>query len=134
GWKFVARINGDSAYCRRGVPIQERLLHALVPAVGSGGSRPAGWPAAVIGAVRDDPPAVVAAPPGDVDLVAPPRAVLRLPDLSSLRVNEEPDRVADAEGIDLGPVTRSANERVVARDRAVVVQTQNLSRVIRRIL
>src|SRR5439155_22675051 len=134
GGKPVACVDGDSAYRRRRVPVVERLLHALAPAIRRRGSRPTGRLAGVILAVGNDRPAVIAARLDDVDLVAAHGPVLGFPDLTRLRVDEEPDRVANPERIDLGPVPRDADERVVLRDRAIVVQAQNLSRVIRRIL
>src|SRR5437773_409999 len=89
---------------------------------------------AVVTAVRDDRPAVVPARSDDVDFVAAHRAILRFPDLTGLRMDEQPDRVANTERIDFGKVSWFADERIVLRNAPVVVQTQHLPHVIRWIL
>ena len=96
--------------------------------------QPADLVAGVVRAVGDDRPAVVAAGLDDVELVAPHRSVLRLPDRPCVGVHVQSQRVADAEGVDLGAVALLVDEGVVERDRAVVVQAQHFTRVVGGIL
>ena len=79
-------------------------------------------------------PAVVAAGHEHVDLVAAVRAVLALPDLTRAGMHGEPERRAVTEREDLGPVAVAADERIVARHAAVLVEPQDLARVRARVL
>src|SRR5262249_25054676 len=72
-------------------------------------------------------PSVVVSASDDVELVATHRSVFVLPDGARGRLDEQPLRVADAVGKDLGPRIRPMDERIVLRDRPVVVQPQDLA-------
>src|SRR5262245_54449105 len=61
-----------------------------------------------------------------IELVAAARAVFVLPDRPAGWLDEQPLRVADAVGKDLGPGIGAADERIVRRDRPIVVQPQDL--------
>ena len=99
-----------------------------------GGSKPS-WPAALlvlprpgIGApVAHERPAVVRARLQDVDFVAAVRPVLVQPHLAGARMHRQAERAAMAERVDLGPgIGGLADERIVFRHAAVVVQPQHL--------
>ena len=90
--KRVARIEGHAAGRDDGVPVEQRLLHAGRAGLGQFRARPAGADRGFPGvraAVRDDRPAVVPARPDDVELVAALRAVLHLPELARLGMNDQ---------------------------------------------
>src|SRR5690606_20021959 len=83
--------------------------------------------AAVIAAEADHRPAVVAARDQQVDLVASVRPHLDLVDRAGRRMHGEAGRRSMAEREDLRTVVRTADERVVVGDRAVVVEPQYLA-------
>src|SRR5262245_15242126 len=74
-----------------------------------------------------DRPPVVASGGDDVDLVAAVRTVLVLPDRAAHRMNDEPERIAMAERVNLRPVPLTAGERIVRRNRSVLVEAQELA-------
>src|SRR5690606_13022892 len=85
--------------------------------------------AAVLDAVGDDRPAVVAPGAHDVQLVAAAGAVLHGPQLARSRVQGRALDVAVAQRPDLGPRARLADEGIVRRDRAVGVDAHDLAQV-----
>src|SRR3954465_6704691 len=96
--------------------------------------RPRDFSAVVVIAPTDEWPAVVAAGLGDVDLVAPARAELAFPERAGLGVDREALDIAVAVGPDLGLGARALQEGVVERDRAVRVDADELTQVVREIL
>src|SRR5690606_31234497 len=88
----------------------------------------------VVGAVADHGPAVVLALLDEVELVAALRAVLRLPERVRLGVPNETLRVAVAVAPDLRQRAGAADERIVVRHGAVVVQADDLALVAAQVL
>ena len=90
--------------------------------------------AGVLPAVGGNRPAVVAAGEDDVDLVAPLRGVLAGPQRSILGVEGQTELIAVAHRVDLGQIAGLADEGIVGRRAAVVVQAHDLADVLGRIL
>src|SRR4051795_1913079 len=90
--------------------------------------------AVVMIAPAHERPAVVAAGLGEVDLVAPARAELALPERARPGVDREALDVAVAVGPDLGLGVRAVHEGVVGRDRAVRVDPDHLTQMRREVL
>src|SRR4030095_9452336 len=103
----------------------DRLLHAWL-----GGALADLGADAVVDAVRDDRPAVVGAGADDVHLVAALRAVLVRPEHAGLGVQRRALLVAVAEVEFLRLPGGLADERIVLRHAAVVVQADHRARVI----
>src|SRR4029453_11570218 len=114
-WKALAGVDDDAGRGNRRVPEEKRLLHPWSTRLGKRRARPARAFAAVRPAVRDHRPAVVLAGLNDVDFVAAKRSILRVPDLAGLGMDDQAERVANAEGIDLRLVARPAGGRVIGR-------------------
>src|SRR5690606_1089622 len=100
-------------------PVVHGLLHPL--AVRGDVDRVA----AVVDPVADDGPAVVAAGPDEVELVAAARPLLVLPELAGFRMDGEALRVAVAVAPDLGQRALAVHERVVRGDAAILVQADD---------
>src|SRR4051795_2866615 len=90
--------------------------------------------AVVMVAPAHERPAVVAAGLGEVDLVAPARAELALPERARPGVDREALDVAVAVGPDLGLGVRAIHEGVVGRNRAVRVDPDHLAQMGREVL
>src|SRR5262245_10223338 len=88
----------------------------------------------VVTAEAHDRPSVVTSGDDDVDLVAAVRTVFVLPNRSAHRMNDEPERVAMSDRVDLRTVTLAPGERVVRRHRSIVVEPQELAAQACRIL
>ena len=123
GGEVLAVVEGEARRCDRRPPHDVRSRELRQPR--GLGDRPA----AVGPAVGRDGPAVVRAGLDDVGLVAALHAVLGRPQLAGVRVEGEADLVAVAHRPDLGVVVGVADERIVVRGRAVVVQAQQLAEV-----
>ena len=87
-------------------------------------------PAAVLGAVGDDGPAVVAPRLDHVELVAALRAVLVGPQFAGLRMEGEPLHVAVAEAPDLGQGSGAADEGIVGGHPPVRLDAHQLAVVV----
>src|SRR5688572_22199936 len=81
----------------------------------------------VVAPETDDRPTVVAPGSDDVDFVAAVWPVLVVPQLSSLRMHDERERVAVPERVDLRSVTSAVHKRIVWRNSAIVAQAEDLS-------
>src|SRR5262245_17354731 len=126
--KHVAVIEGHAGWRDRRRPVPQRLLHAVfVRALVDLG-------AVVVYAVADHRPAVVQALLDQVDLVAALRAVLVLPQLAGLRMEDEALRVAVAIAPDLGLSAVAAAEWTVGRHRAVRPHPHDLADVVGEVL
>ena len=79
--------------------------------------------------VRNDRPAVVPARPDDVELVAAQRTVLHFPELAGLGMDDQAQRIAEAQGVDLRSIGRVADEGIVFGRGPVVIQAQDLAGV-----
>src|SRR5262249_32212283 len=113
GRQQIAGVERHPGRGDRGHPVLERLLHALlVRALVDFG-------AAVVDAVADHGPAVILALLDQVDLVAAPRPMLVLPQLSGHGVEREPLGIAVAVAPDLRLGGRLADEGIVRRNRAI---------------
>src|SRR6185503_1385723 len=120
--ELVARVQHEARDADRRHEERLRLLHSFLVAgrVDLGAER-------VVRAVTDDGPAVVLALLDDVELVAALRTVLALPERVGGPVEVEALRIAMAVTPDLGQRAGAADERVVLRDAAVVVQANDLA-------
>ena len=114
---LVAGVEHDAARRDGRRVVDDRLLHARLAALGDAG----------LHAHRDHAPAVVLARLDDVDLVAALRAVLRLPQLAADRIPRQALRIAMAVAPDRRQRAGLADERVVLRHRAVVVDAMDLA-------
>jgi hypothetical protein len=90
--------------------------------------------AAVLHAVADHRPSIVAAAHDHVELVAALGAVLRGPQLTRLRVEGEALQAAVSVAPDLGERAGATDERVIRRYAPVVVQADDLTLMKRKIL
>src|SRR6266571_389754 len=120
GGKPVARVEREARCGNRRDPEDNRLFHPFL-------EHPVVHARAEIEASRvDDGPSVVLSGMEDVDLVAAIRPVLAFPDIAGERIHGQADHVAVAHRIDLGPITRATDKRIVWRHGAVVLQPQDL--------
>src|SRR5690606_3845546 len=124
----VARVDEQARRRDGRDPVVHGLLHPL--AVRGDVDRVA----VVVDAVADDGPAVVAAGPDEVELVATARPVLVRPDIARFRMDREALRVAVAVAPDLGQCALAVHERVVRGDAAVLVQADDGALVVREVL
>src|SRR5262249_16492265 len=90
--------------------------------------------AAVIDAIADHRPAVVLATFGDVNLIAPARAVLVHPPFAAYRVQGAPFRIAMAVAPDFRFGARSFDEGIVRRHRTVRPNADDLAEMIAKVL
>ena len=106
----------------------DRLLHAGLP-------RPLmDLRTAVVDAEADHRPSVISSLRDDVYLVAAARSVLVLPQLAGRGMEREALRIAVAVAPDLGLRARSADERIIRRNRAVGSDANDLADVVGEIL
>src|SRR5262249_29747941 len=119
--KALACVDHHAGYSNRRVPEEKRLFHPGRAGLGQRRARPAGALAAVRPAVGNHGPAIVLSGLNDVDLVAAERSILCGPQLAGLWVDDQANRVADAEGVQLWLVALSAGERVIWRRTPIVV-------------
>src|SRR5262249_47081691 len=128
GRQQIAGVERHPGRGDRGHPVLERLLHALlVRALVDFG-------AAVVDAVADHRPAVILALLDQVDLVAAPRPMLVLPQLSGHGVEREPLGIAVAVAPDLRLGGGLAGEGIVRRNGAIGPDANDLAEVIGKIL
>src|ERR1700730_3111162 len=109
--KLVAGVERQPRWRNRRHPEDGRLLHPILVHLLVDAR------AQIEPAEADERPAVVLAWLEDVDLIATVRAILALPYLSGHRVNRQAQHVAMAHRIDLRPVSRAADERIVRWNR-----------------
>src|SRR5438309_9346915 len=127
--KPLAGIERHAGRRDRRHPVVERLRHArLVRTLADLRA------AAVIDAVGDDRPAVIDAGTDHVHLVAALRPVLVRPEHSRLRMQRRALHVAVPEVEFLGLPSRLADERVVLRDAAIIVQPDHRAGMVIRAL
>src|SRR6266536_1450417 len=82
---------------------------------------PIGLSCIVLPAVSDVRPAVVSARPYDVDLVSALRSVIQEPQLAGLRMNRQTLRILESMRPCLGQHRRTAQPRIVARNRSISI-------------
>src|SRR2546428_3672444 len=136
-WKLVTRIHGHSPRTDDRGPEEQRRLHPGQTWFGKLRPRAARtlYQLARVGAaVRNDWPAVVPARPDDVELVPALRTMVDLPELASLRMNRQAERIANTQRVNLRLIPRLADERIVRRSGPIVVESQDLAGVAARIL
>ncbi|HNQ08444.1 MAG TPA: hypothetical protein PKH97_14805 [Tetrasphaera sp.] len=88
--KGVARVERHAGRRDRGIPEEDRLLHAVLVRAD------ADLRAGIIDAIGDDRPAVVLALLGTIDFIAATRAMLRRPELARVRMQSRALHVAMA--------------------------------------
>src|SRR5690606_10720895 len=109
----LARVEHQARGRDHRVPVVDRLHESRA------GGAFADWLAAVLEAVADHRPAVVRAGLDPVELVDAERADVDLPQLVGAGPEGEAERVAEAEGVELGPRAGLAGERAARGGLAV---------------
>ena len=131
---MVTCIERHAGQSNGGSPEEPWRLHAWSGVLVQGGTGRTGEIACIRAAEGNGRPAVVAAASNNVDLVTALRTVFVFPDFAGDRVNNDCHRVPNAKRIQFAFVPGAPGERIVERDAPVVVETQNLAEVARRIL
>src|SRR4029453_10865596 len=126
GRKPIGCVKSDPGRCDRWNPEDRWLFEVRA-------RRQHAW-TQVIAPVADHGPTVVLSRAEDVDFVPAVRTVFALPHLACVRIECQPQLDAMTHRIDRWLVTRFVNERVVRRHASVIAKTENLSRVVVRVL
>ena len=130
-----ARVERQTARRDAGRPVQPRILHARRRRACEHRPESVAGPCSAVGPpVGDHWPAEIAAGFHDVDLIPAQRAVIDAPQRPCAGMHRHSRRVAYAEGVDFGVVTRFVDERIVGGHGAIVVEAQDLARVRGRVL
>src|SRR4029453_6197208 len=127
--EFCAGVERKARRTDRRDPDHSRVLHAGAAPRLIGDER-----AGVVPAHRDERPSIVLAWSEDVELVAPHRADLGLPEFARLGMKRETVTVAVSVREDLWFRARAAHERIVPRHAAIVLDAPGLPDMVAEIL
>src|SRR5207249_3269236 len=132
--KFVTGVDDHVAGSDDGNPDKKWLLHPgrtgfrkLRPAIASEF-------ATIRATIRNNRPSVVQSRFHDVDLVPTLRTMVSLPQLAGLWMNHHSQGIPEAHRVDLRLIPRLSKERIVRRDAAIVIESQDLASMAARIL
>src|SRR5262249_48034077 len=127
-WKPVAGVEQNVRDPNRRDPKEPWRLHAFAKRLFADDL------ARVFASIADDRPAIICAWLEDVHLVSTHRSMFAGPDLARFGINRHSLRVAVSVGIDLRLSARPPDKRIVGRDSAIVIESDNLSIMVAQVL